>query len=139
MFQTALSAVATLAILASGHVPSAIIPFETDTNGIIAEGIQVDYIDGSSEFSDRVTTPYTVRTESAATLPESVSDSRLNEADTVSGIVVECHHTRDWTGYYKILTEYGELVTVNDDPEDLISSDTVIMYYENGELICIRL
>lgn len=139
MFQTALTAVSTIAILASGNIPSEIIPFETDSNGIKAEGIQVDYIDGSSEFLDRVTTPYTVRTESAATLPESVSDSRLNEADTVSGIIVECHHTREWTGYYKVLTEDGELISIDSDPEDLISSDTVTMYYENGELICIRL
>lgn len=139
MFQTVTATIATIAILAAGQVPSAIIPFETDNNGIKAEGVQIDYADGSSEFSDRVTTPYTVLTESAATLPETVSGSRLNEADTVSGIVVECHHTRDWTGYYKVLTEYGELVTVDDDPEDLISSDTVTMYYLNGELICIRL
>lgn len=139
MLQTATATIATLAILAAGQIPSAIIPFEADTNGIKAEGIQVDYIDGSSEFSDRVTTPYSVTAESSATLPESVSDSRLNEADKISGIVVECHHTRDWTGYYKVLTEYGELITVNDDPEDLVSSDTVTMYYLNGELICIRL
>lgn len=139
MFQTVSAVIATVAIIASGNVPSAVIPFETDNNGIKAEGIQVDYVDGSSEFSDRVITPYTVLTESAATLPESVSDSRLNESDKISGIIVECHHTRDWTGYYKVLTEYGELVTVDDDPEDLVSSDTVIMYYENGELICIRL
>jgi len=139
MFQTVSATIATIAILASGHIPSAIIPFETDSNGIKAEGVQIDYIDGSSEFSDRVTTPYTVRTESAATLPESVSDSRLNEADTVSGIIVECHHTRDWTGNYKVLTEDGELISIDSDPEDLISSDTVTMYYENGELICIRL
>lgn len=139
MLQTVSATIATIAILAAGQVPSAIIPFETDNNGIKAEGVQIDYVDGSSEFSDRVTTPYTVLAECYATLPESVSDSRLNESDKISGIIVECHHTREWTGYYRVLTEYGELVTVDDDPEDLISSDTVTMYYENGELICIRL
>lgn len=139
MLQTVSATIATIAILVAGQVPSAIVPFETDNNGIKAEGVQIDYVDGSSEFSDRVTTPYTVLAEGYATLPESVSDSRLNESDKISGIIVECHHTREWTGYYRVLTEYGELVTVNDDPEDLVSSDTVTMYYENGELICIRL
>lgn len=128
-----------LAIIASGQLPSAVIPFETENNGIKADGIQIDYFDGTSEFSDKVTTPYTVLTESSAALPEIVTDSRLNEADTVSGIVVECHHTRDWTGYYKVLTEHGELITVYEDPEDLVSSDTVTLYYINGHLIQIHL
>lgn len=131
------SLILAIAIFASGQLPSAIIPFESENNGIKADGIQIDYIDGTSEFSDKVITPYTVLTESSATLPE--TDSRLNEADTVSGIVVECHHARDWTGYYKVLTAYGELITVYEDPEDLISSDTVTLYYINGYLIQIRL
>lgn len=130
-------ALAIFARFASGQLPSAVIPFETENNGIKAEGVQVDYIDGTSEFSDKVTTPYTVLTESTATLQE--TDSRINEADTVTGIVVECHHTRNWTGYYKVLTEHGELITVYEDPEDLISSDVVTLYYINGYLIRISL
>lgn len=129
----------TIAIFASGQLPSAVIPFEYENNGIKADGVQIDYIDGTSEFSDKVTTPYTVLTERSAVLPETVPDSRLNEADTITGIVVECHHTRDWTGYYKVLTEHGELITVYEDPEDLISSDTVTLYYINGDLIRISL
>lgn len=133
------SLIIALAIFASGQLPSAVIPFEYENNGIKADGVQIDYIDGTSEFSDKVTTPYTVLAESSATLPEAMQDSSLNEADTITGIVVECHHTRNWTGYYRVLTEHGELITVYDDPEDLVSSDTVTLYYINGHLIQIHL
>lgn len=107
-----------LALLAEliGHDVKSITPYKYTADGRTAYGITVDYSDGTYVFYDRII------------------DACVPPGDAVHGIVVETFHRRDWTGYYRVMTETGTLVTVSEDPEDITSADAVTLYYTDGQL-----